>query len=199
MSHRRFSDVIGGRFECEGNALHHGDNKPSVCVCETCGLPLEEGDHTRCKNPVKLVSSGEHSGEERRSIVAAKMEQSTACQEAAYAEFMRRMEGTPEYYQALEGFILLLFPDCNPPTTVLPEVHKPEVEAPMNPQTVSPTAKPGSRCPLCGKPALVRSPSGLNLLCHACNRIAVLPHLYRRDGHPDAAAPGQRGGRHKKP
>ena len=37
-----------------------------------------------------------------------------------------------------------------------------------------PTAKPGDRCPLCGKGRLVPSPSRLNLLCVACNRITVL-------------------------
>jgi len=115
VSYQHIPDVMSGQFECEGNALHRGNKKPSVCVCDACGLPLEEGDHRQCKNPVELVSCEEHSGEERRSVVAAEMEQSTACQEAAYAEFMKTTEGTPECHQALEGFISLLFPDCNPP------------------------------------------------------------------------------------
>ncbi len=38
----------------------------------------------------------------------------------------------------------------------------------------SPKAKPGDRCPLCRKGRLVPSPSRLNLVCDACNRITVL-------------------------
>jgi len=104
-------------FECNGKVLRRGDMEPSVCICDTCGLPLEEGDHGRCQKFVELVSCPEHRDEERRSLVAAEMQQVAACQEAAYAEFMKAMEGTPEYYHALEGFLSRLFPDSQPPIT----------------------------------------------------------------------------------
>jgi hypothetical protein len=39
---------------------------------------------------------------------------------------MKATEGTPEYYQALEDFILVLFADRNPPTNVLPEEQRPD-------------------------------------------------------------------------
>jgi hypothetical protein len=126
MSHQHFSDVMGRWFECDGKALRRGDSAPSLCLCDICGVPLEQGDHGQCQNLVELVSCEEHRDEGRRRIVAAEMEQAAAFQEAAYAECMKTTEGTPEYYQALEGFILLLFPDCNPPTTVLPEAQRPE-------------------------------------------------------------------------
>ena len=94
-----------------------GDTEPSTCICDTCGLPLEEGDHSRCQKLVGLVSCLEHREDDRRSNVAAEMKQAAACQEAAYAEFMQASEGTQEYYQALKGFLSLLFPDCQPPIT----------------------------------------------------------------------------------
>jgi hypothetical protein len=46
--------------------------------------------------------------------------------ESTYAELMKTVEGTPEYCEALGNFILCLFPDCDPPTTVLPEAQWPE-------------------------------------------------------------------------
>jgi hypothetical protein len=57
----------------------------------------------------------------------------------------------------------------------------------MSQQTESPTAKPGDHCPLCGEGALVPSPSGMNLLCDTCNRIAVLPLAQKPDDRPDGA------------
>jgi hypothetical protein len=68
----------------------------------------------------------------------------------------------------------------------------------MSQQSESPTAKPGDRCPFCGKGVLVPSPSGLNLQCGTCERITVLPQSYRPDGRPDAAGPGLTRGRPKK-
>jgi hypothetical protein len=66
----------------------------------------------------------------------------------------------------------------------------------MGQQAEFPTAKPGDRCPLCGEGLLVSSPSGLNLLCYACNRITVLPLAHRPDGRP-GSRPGRTGGRSK--
>jgi hypothetical protein len=114
MSSQQFSDV-------------RGNTAPSVYICVTCGLPLEEGDHDVCQSPVEFVSCEKPGDEELPTMVAAETEQAAACREVAYGKFMKTTEGTPEYYQALEGFILLLFPDCNPPPTVLPEAQRPEV------------------------------------------------------------------------
>ena|GEM_PF-2424464 len=68
----------------------------------------------------------------------------------------------------------------------------------MSKQTESPTDKPGDRCPLCGKGTLVASASGKNLLCHACNRITVVPEAHKPDARPDAAGPGHARGRPRK-
>ena len=68
----------------------------------------------------------------------------------------------------------------------------------VNQQTESPTAKPEDRCPLCGEGTLVPSPSGTNLLCHACNRITVLPLAHRRNPRIEAHRLNRIGGRPKK-
>jgi hypothetical protein len=105
----------------------------------------------------------------------------------------------------LEDFLFLLFPDCNSSITVLPQPHRPDAQ----PDTArhgrtsgrpkerhqnrmnAPTAKRGDRCTLCGKGTLVPSPSGINLLCHACNRITVLPQAHRPDDRPVAMRHGR--------
>jgi len=35
-----------------------------MCVCHACRAPLEEGDHSRCKNLVELVACPEHRDEQ---------------------------------------------------------------------------------------------------------------------------------------
>ncbi len=120
MSHKHFCHVTSHWFECNGKVLRQGDTEPSVCICNACGLPLEEGDHSQCQNFVELIICSEHRDEERRSNVADEMKQSAAFQEAAYAGLVKATEGTPEYYQALEGFLLLLFPAWEPPVTERP-------------------------------------------------------------------------------
>ena len=211
MSHQHFCDAASHWFECDGKALHRGDTEPSVCVCDTCGLPLEQGDHSRCKNLVELLACPAHRDGERGRTLAAEMEQAVAHQEAAYAEFMKTTEGTPQYHRALEDFLLLLFPDCNSSITVLPQAHRPDAQpdtarhgrTPDRPQERdqsrmnAPTAKRGDRCPLCGKGTLVPSPSGINLLCHACNRITLLPQAHRPDDRADARHPRRFPGRSK--
>ena len=60
MSHKHFCHVTSHWFECTGKVLRRGDTKPSTCFCDTCGLPLEEGDHSQCQTLVELVSCLEH-------------------------------------------------------------------------------------------------------------------------------------------
>ena len=67
----------------------------------------------------------------------------------------------------------------------------------MSQQAEPPTAKPGDRCPFCGKGALLPSPSGMNLLCDTCDRITVLPQAQGPDGRPVAARRGRTRGRPK--
>ena len=42
MSSQPFSDV-------------RGNTAPPVYRCDTCGLPLREGNHSQCQNPVALL------------------------------------------------------------------------------------------------------------------------------------------------
>ena|ERR1035437_7355881 len=113
MSSQPFSDV-------------RGNTAPPVYRCDTCGLSLGEGNHSQCQNPVALLSCEKRGDEERPTMVAAETEQAAADRAVAYGKFIKTTEGTSEYYQALEGFILLLFPDRSPPPTVLPEAQRPE-------------------------------------------------------------------------
>jgi hypothetical protein len=71
--------------------------------------PVEQ---TRLRNVAENIP--EH--EKRCRMVAAEIKQASASQEieAAYAEFTKTTEGTPEYDQALGRFILLLFPKNGP-------------------------------------------------------------------------------------
>ena len=71
MSHRHFCDVAGHWWECNGTALRRGETEPSVCLCRGCRLPLEDGDHARCKNRVELLACPEHQDEERRRMEEA--------------------------------------------------------------------------------------------------------------------------------
>ena len=52
MTHRHFCDHAGHYWECHGKALRPlaGDTEPSVCMCRTCGVPMEDGDHSRCRS-----------------------------------------------------------------------------------------------------------------------------------------------------
>ena len=113
MSSQPFSDV-------------RGNTAASLSMSKSCGLPLTDGNHDLRQNPIELFSSEKPGDEELPAMVDAKTQQAATDPAVAYGKFMKTTEGTPEYYQTLEDFILLLFPDRNPPTTVLPEEPRPE-------------------------------------------------------------------------
>lgn len=100
---------------------------PSTFTCGKCGFPEGEGDRGQRQNPVELVSHEKHEDEERPPMMTAETAQADVFREVAYAKFKKTMEGTPEHDQALEGFILLLFPDCTSTTDVLPEAQELDV------------------------------------------------------------------------
>jgi len=60
MSHRHFCNFAGHEWECEGTALRllAGDTSPSVCMCFTHGVPIEDGDHSDCS--IELLACPEH-------------------------------------------------------------------------------------------------------------------------------------------
>jgi hypothetical protein len=58
--HRHSCDYAGHYWQCEGTALRPdaGDTRPSVCMCMTCKIRMEEGDHSECS--VELLVCPEH-------------------------------------------------------------------------------------------------------------------------------------------
>lgn len=68
MSHLHFCDVTGHGWECEGTALRPlaGDTEPSVCMCRSCQVPMEEGDHSRCM--IELLACQLHMDEQLRAM-----------------------------------------------------------------------------------------------------------------------------------
>ena len=96
MSHQHFCDVMGHWFDCGGKALRRGDMEPSVCVCDRCGLPLEEGDHNQCKNRVELVACPAHREEERLKMGQARKESERRAAEFGFDEKWARMKALPD-------------------------------------------------------------------------------------------------------
>ena len=82
MSHTHFCGVADHWWECNGKALRRGDTEPSVCRCDTCGLPLEGGDHSQCEYWIELVACPEHPAGAARKTEA----EGTAAGRAAAAE-----------------------------------------------------------------------------------------------------------------
>ena len=78
MRHRHLCDVTGHLWDCNGAAQRLGDKEPSICTCHSCRAPLEQGDHSRCKNLVELIACPEHRDEQIRR------------REEAEKEFVRR-------------------------------------------------------------------------------------------------------------
>jgi hypothetical protein len=58
MSHRHFCDYAGHYWQCDGAALRLADTEPSLCMCCDHGLPMEDGDHSRCT--IELLACPEH-------------------------------------------------------------------------------------------------------------------------------------------
>jgi hypothetical protein len=96
MSHRHFCGVAGHWWRCSGTALRRGGTEPSVCLCAGCRLPLEGGDHARCKNRVELVAWPEHQDEERRRMEEAKSEHERQRAEFGFDEKWARMKALPD-------------------------------------------------------------------------------------------------------
>jgi hypothetical protein len=68
MSHKHFCDFTGHLWECEGMALRPlaGDTEPSVCMCDTCQVPMEFGNHSGCM--VELLACPEHRDAQLRAM-----------------------------------------------------------------------------------------------------------------------------------
>jgi len=68
MSHRHFCDFAGHHWECEGAAVRQllGNTEPTICMCLTCGVAMEDGDHSECS--VELIACPEHRDEQMRAM-----------------------------------------------------------------------------------------------------------------------------------
>ena len=96
MSHRHFCDVMGHWFECDGKAQRRGNTEPPVCRCGGCRLPLEDGDHSQCRNLVELVACPEHRDEERRRIEEGRKEYDRRAAEFGFDGKWARMKALPD-------------------------------------------------------------------------------------------------------
>jgi len=64
MSHQHFCSFKMHWWECSGTALRLGQKEPSVCLCTTCKLPLEAGDHSKCDS-YEAITCPQHMEEYR--------------------------------------------------------------------------------------------------------------------------------------
>ena len=64
MSHRHFCDFAGHYWECDGAAVRPqmGNTEPTICMCLSHGVPMEEGDHSACS--IELIACPEHSADQ---------------------------------------------------------------------------------------------------------------------------------------
>jgi hypothetical protein len=68
MSHVHFCEVTGHKWQCEGTALRPltGDTEPSICMCDSCQVPMELGDHSGCM--IELLACPAHMDEQLRAM-----------------------------------------------------------------------------------------------------------------------------------
>ena len=111
-SHKHFCAVTGHGWECNGTALRRRDTEPSVCLCRGCGLPLADGDHSRCENKIEIVVCPKHRDEELRRFEAARLEYERAAAEFGLDEKWKTMKALPdgpEKDAAAQGIVEWLF------------------------------------------------------------------------------------------
>jgi hypothetical protein len=68
MSHRHFCEFAGHHWDCQGSAVRQllGDTEPSVCMCLSHGVPMEQGDHSECS--IELLACPDHRAEQMRAM-----------------------------------------------------------------------------------------------------------------------------------
>ena len=95
MSHRHFCDVADHWWECGGAAMRLGDKEPSICTCHGCHAPLEQGDHSKCRNLVEIVACPEHQDEQLQRRQEAEREFEQRAAEFRFDEKWARMKALP--------------------------------------------------------------------------------------------------------
>jgi len=76
-------------------ALRLADKEPTVCTCHSCRAPLEQGNHSRCKNLVEIVACPEHREEQLRRRQEAEREFQRRADEFSFDEKWARMKALP--------------------------------------------------------------------------------------------------------
>ena len=71
-------------------------NEQMEAMCDTCGLPLEEGGHAHCKNRVEVVACPEHRDEERRRMKEGRKEYERRAAEFGFDGKWARMKALPD-------------------------------------------------------------------------------------------------------
>ena len=68
MSPKHWCEVTGHEWACEGTALRPlaGDVEPSICMCDICRVPMEQGDHSGCM--IELLACPLHMDEQLRAM-----------------------------------------------------------------------------------------------------------------------------------
>jgi len=116
MSHRHFCDVADHWWDCNGAAQRLEDKEPSICTCHACHAPLEQGDHSRCRNLVELVACPRHRDEQvRRREEAAKDFERRAAEFGFDRKWalMKSLPGGPERDALAEEILAWLFGDAD--------------------------------------------------------------------------------------
>ena len=116
MSHHHFCDVADHWWDCHEAAQRLGDKEPSVCTCHACRAPLEQGDHSRCRNLVELIACPEHRDEQllRNQEAGKELEQRAA--EFGFDgkwALMKSLPGGPEKDALAEEIVAWLFGDAD--------------------------------------------------------------------------------------
>jgi hypothetical protein len=96
MTHHHFCDFAGHYWECEGKAVRPlaGGTEPSVCMCQTCKVPMEEDDHSQC--PVELLTCPEHLEAQQRKMEDARLNFERQLAEAGLEAKWKRVETLPD-------------------------------------------------------------------------------------------------------
>ncbi len=94
MSHYHLCDVTGHFWECEGKAIRPGETEPSLCMCLEHQVPMNQGDHSRCR--VELLACPCHLEEQLRRMDGAKQAFDKRVAEFGLDEKWVRMQAMPE-------------------------------------------------------------------------------------------------------
>lgn len=116
MSHVHLCAVTDHWWDCHGAAQRLADKEPSICTCHACRAPLEQGDHSRCRNLVELVACPRHRDEQVRRREEAAMDFEWRAAEFGFDRkwaLMKSLPDGPERDAIAEEIVAWLFGDAD--------------------------------------------------------------------------------------